>query len=119
MSVAASLELKLDLAAATDVVTVVAAVAGITTTGAATGVHGIRHRDHLLSVIHLTIASRAPNVKGRSESDQTAQVHSGVHVGIALVDVLEGVLAGDQFIELQLSGAVEFEQPRDVAAGTG
>ena len=35
-----------------------------------------------------------------------------MHVLVALIDLLEGVLAGDQLLELELAGAIQLEQQR-------
>jgi hypothetical protein len=51
----------------------------------------------------------------RSESDESTEIDSGVHVGVAPgVDVFPGVLAGDEFVELQLVRALQVEHLGEV-----
>jgi hypothetical protein len=83
-----------------------------------------RHLKGIRGEVLLYGARRVPAGRSReaigsawSEAGQPAQVHSGVHFGVALVDVVEGVLAGDELVELQLSGAIQVEHPGNVVAG--
>src|SRR6516165_246506 len=83
-----------------------------------------RHLKVIRGEVLLYGARRVPAGRSReaigsawSEAGQPAQVHSGVHFGVALVDVVEGVLAGDELVELQLSGAIQVEHPGNVVAG--
>ena len=52
----------------------------------------------------------------RSElvDEQAADVAAVEHVAVALVDVLQPIAGCDQFIELEPSGPVELEHPRDL-----
>src|ERR1044071_3524439 len=51
------------------------------------------------------------------KADDTSDVAAGVHVLVALVDLVEGVLPGDQLGELELAGLVERDEPGDVVGG--
>src|SRR5438874_7516066 len=48
------------------------------------------------------------------EPDHTTDVAAGVHVLVSLVDLVEGVLPGDQLRQLQLPGLVELDEPGHV-----
>src|ERR1041385_9500333 len=51
------------------------------------------------------------------KADDTSDVAAGVHVFVALVDLVEGVLPGDQLRQLELAGLVELDEPGDVLGG--
>src|SRR5690606_31776313 len=52
-------------------------------------------------------------------ADEGADVVAVVHVGVALVDLGEVVLAGDELVELELALLVQAQQAGDVEAGVG
>src|SRR5690348_6721075 len=54
-----------------------------------------------------------------SVADQAADVAAVAHVLVALVDVFQGVLPGDQLVQLELSLVVEVQQQGDVVMGVG
>src|SRR4029079_1099841 len=64
--------------------------------------------------------SRGPSRRRRSHAalvlvdDYAADVLPRQEVLVALVDLLQGVAAGDEGVELEVAAAVEPEQPRDV-----
>src|SRR5205814_6558734 len=54
-----------------------------------------------------------------SEVEDAADVPALAHVVVAEVDVVELVGSGDEFVELQLTVAVEADELRDVGTGSG
>jgi hypothetical protein len=52
-----------------------------------------------------------------SKPDQATKIHPAMQVFIALVDVFELVLAGNQLIELESSGLIQLEHPENVCPG--
>ena len=70
------------------------------------------HTDAHISHLEL-VPSRAEPGRGGGTAvllgavdEDAAEVFAGVHVGVALVDGLERVRAGDEFVELELSVCV-------------
>ena len=49
--------------------------------------------------------------------ENASEVLAGMHVGVALVDRVERVGAGHEFVEFELAGLVEGEHAQDVTAG--
>ncbi len=62
-------------------------------------------------------ALTSPKASRRSEADQPAQIHPRMHVGVTHVDLVKGVFAGDECVELQLSGVIQLEHPGNVVPG--
>src|ERR1700727_1435057 len=64
----------------------------------------------------VTSFSGAPSLGGRIDQYAT-DIGAGVHVGVAVVDLLQGVGAGHHGFEVHLTGAVQLEDLWDVGTG--
>src|SRR6185437_5133863 len=65
------------------------------------------------------ISSGSDQQQTTSVADQAADVEAVAHVLVALVDLFERVLPGDQFVELELAVVVHLEHAGNVVLGIG